>query len=182
MNISKINPKTQDDIKKILQENHDSKLSGHYGFNKTYSKIKETYYWPSMKGDIRKYVKSCQSCQINKTNFKPTKQRMGITSTSDYPFEKLAIDIVGPLPLIEFGNRFIMTAQDDLTKYSFAGAIPNHEATTVAKVLTKIITSFGIPKTLLSDQGSDFMSKLIKDLTGLFKTKHNNYYPLPPAI
>ncbi|KAK2575228.1 hypothetical protein KPH14_012810 [Odynerus spinipes] len=86
---------------------------------------------------------------------------MEITTTSEKPFERLALDIVGPLPLTESGNRFILTGQDDLTKYCFAEAIPNHEASTIAKILTKYFMKFGIPKTFLTDQGSDFMSKLI---------------------
>nr|XP_034194813.1 uncharacterized protein LOC117611033 [Osmia lignaria] len=94
-----MNPQTPEEIQNILKENHDSKLSGHYGFNKTYAKVKEQYFWPSMKPDIRKYIQSCHSCQMNKTNFKPIKQPMEITTTAEKPFEKLAIDIVGPLPL-----------------------------------------------------------------------------------
>lgn len=179
-NNDKILPKSDQEIKKILEENHDSKLSGHSGFKRTYLKIKLNFYWPSMKADIRKYIKNCISCQKNKTNFRPTKQPMEITTTSDQPFEKLAIDIVGPLPLTESGNRFILTAQDDLTKYSFAIPIENHEAITVAKTLTKIMLQFGIPKSILSDQGTEFMSDIIKNLTTLFKTKHIIASPYHP--
>lgn len=53
LNSSKITPKNQDEVNQILETNHDSKLSGHSGFNRTYSRIKENYYWPSMKPDIR---------------------------------------------------------------------------------------------------------------------------------
>ncbi|ERL95277.1 hypothetical protein D910_12543 [Dendroctonus ponderosae] len=45
---------------------------------------------------------------------------MEITTTSERPFQRLALDIVGPLPITESGNRFILTMQDDLTKYSYA--------------------------------------------------------------
>lgn len=176
----KITPKTQDEINKILQENHDNKLAGHFGFNKTYNKIKEHYYWPTIKMDIRNYIRSCHSCQINKTNFKPTKQPMEITSTSNFPFDRIAIDIVGPLPLTESGNRFILTAQDDLTRYCFAYALPNHEAITVAKTLVELFMRFGIPKSILSDQGPDFMSDLIKNFSNLFKTKHITTTPYHP--
>ena len=56
--------------------------------------------------------------------------------------------------------------QDDLTKFSFTEATPsNHKASIIAKVLTKTITCFSIPKTILSDQGADFMSQLITDQT-----------------
>ena len=76
---------------------------------------------------------------------------MEITSTASKPLERLAIDIVGPLPLTELGNRFFFIAQDDLTKFSFAYALTDHEALTVAKTLVKILTSFGIPKSFLTN-------------------------------
>lgn len=132
-NISRITPKNRDEIKTIFEENHCSKLAGHYEYNKTYTKIKENYYWPNMKSDIRKCIKTCHSCQMNKTNFKPTKQPMEITTTAHKPFERLAIDIVGPLPLTESGNRFILTSQDDLTKFSLAFAVQDHEAKLLQK-------------------------------------------------
>lgn len=69
---------------------------------------------------------------------------MEIITTTDQPFEKLALDVVGPFPLTEAGNKFILIMQDDLTKFSFAEAILNHEALNIAKVLTKIITCFSI--------------------------------------
>lgn len=182
LNINKIVPNNREEIQIILKECHDSKLSGHCGFNRTYSRIKDRYYWSTMKRDIRNYIKTCHSCQLNKTNFKPTKQPMEITTTSEKPFQRLAIDIVGPLPITEQGNRFIITAQDDLTKYSFAIAVPNHEAETVVEKLLYIFAYFGIPQTFLTDQGSDFMSDLVKEISNLFKTKHISTIPYHPQM
>ena len=176
----RICPETQEEIEKILEENHDSKLAGHSGFARTYKRIKENYKWESMKKDIKNYIKRCASCQENKVNFKPLKAPLEITSTSSRAFEKLAIDVVGPLPLTENGNKFIFTMQDDLTKFSYAVPIPNHEAKTIASKLTKFITMFGIPKKILSDQGTDFMSKLVKNLMKLFKTIHLKSSPYHP--
>lgn len=62
--------------------------------------------------------------------------------------------------------------QDDLTKYPYAEPIPNHEALTITdKLLVKFMTLFGIPVSILSDQGSDFCSEVIKELNRLFKLK-----------
>lgn len=177
---SRIIPQTENEILKILEDNHNSKLAGHSGFIRTYKRIKEHYKWESMKKDIKNYIKRCPSCQINKTNFKPTKAPMEITSTSCKPFEKLAIDIVGPLPQTINNNRFILTMQDDLTKYSYAMPIPNHESETIATKLTEFITLFGIPKTILNDQGTDFTSKLMKNVTKIFQTKNILSSPYHP--
>ena len=118
-------------------------------YYRTYKRILEKYTWPGMKKEIKDYIKNCHSCQINKTNRNPIKNPMEITTTSSEPFERLAIDIVGPLPLTENGNRFILTTQDDLTKYSYAIPLPNHDALTIAEELNKFISLFGIPKSIL---------------------------------
>lgn len=94
---------------------------------------------------------------------------MEITTSSEILFQRLAIVIVGPLPLTEQGNKYIITLQDDLTKFSYAKPVPNHEAITIADTLLIFIKTFGIPESVVSDQGSDFTSDLIKELNRLFK-------------
>ncbi|EFA04804.1 Retrovirus-related Pol polyprotein from transposon 412-like Protein [Tribolium castaneum] len=177
----KIVPNTRDEINAILKENHSSSISGHSGFHRTYRRIKENYHWQNMKKDIKKFIKNCQSCQINKTNRHPTKAPMEITTTSTRPFQRLGLDIVGPLPITENGNKFVLTIQDDLTKYSFAKAIRNHEAPTIANEFLDFIMIFGLPETILTDNGTDFTSNLVKELNKLFKIKHilsSPYHPM----
>ena len=88
---------------------------------------------------------------------------MEITSSSSKPFEKIFLDIVGPLPLTISGNKYILTLQDDLTKFSQAYPIPNHEALTIANIFaSQFICTFGIPEKILTDQGADFNSNLLK--------------------
>lgn len=134
-----------------------------------------------MKLDIKNFIKTCESCQKNKLVRKKHKLPMELTTTSSTPFERIALDIVGPLPLSEDGNKFILTLQDDLTKFSQAYAIPNHEALTIANIfVTQFICKFGIPKSILTDQGADFTSSLLKNVSKLFKIKQINctaYHP-----
>lgn len=125
-----------------------------------------------MKKDIKSFIKHCQSCQKNKSGNKLSKAPMQITTTSHRPFQRLAIDVVGPLPLTENGNRFIITMQCDLTKYFYAKAVQNHEAITVANTLLEFITIFGIPESILTDLGTDFCSNIMKELNKLFKITH----------
>lgn len=104
---------------------------------------------------------------------------MEITTSST--FEKILLDIIGPLSLTENGNKYILTLQDDLTKFSRAFAIPNHEAVTIAKCLVEnFICIFGAPEKIVTDQGKDFMSSLLKNVAKLFKIKQINcstYHP-----
>ena len=106
---------------------------------------------------------------------------MEITTTSNHPFERIALDIVGPLPLTESGNQYILTIQDDLTKFFQAYALPNHEAETVAQIFTsKYLCIFGIPNKILTDQGREFMSNLFKNMAKLFKIKQLRTSPYHP--
>lgn len=168
-------------INGILIENHNNPSSGHSGFHRTYGRIKQTYRWFNMKNDIKNFIKHCIDCQKNKLVRKKDKHPTEITTTSSHPFERLALNIVGPLPLTEFGNKYILTQQDDLTKYTQAYAIRNHESLTIAKsFIHKFICQFSLPKSILTDQGSDFMSKLFSDVAKLFEIKKLNctaYHP-----
>ncbi|XP_011646140.2 uncharacterized protein LOC105432862 [Pogonomyrmex barbatus] len=79
---------------------------------------------------------------------------MLITDTLKKLLEKCAFDIVGPLPITNAGNKYILTFQDKLTKFSKAISIKNQEANTVAKAfVTKIIVEYEIPDKILTDQG-----------------------------
>jgi len=92
---------------KILQENHDSILGGHLGMNKMYEAIKRHYQWPNMKSEIEEYVKACAKCQINKTLRPKKRAPMEITTRARHPFEKCALDIVGPMTETMAGNKYI---------------------------------------------------------------------------
>jgi hypothetical protein len=50
----------------ILREHHDAPMAGHPGIKKTYKKIKEDYYWSSMKKDVETYITKYDVCQKNK--------------------------------------------------------------------------------------------------------------------
>lgn len=84
----------------ILKENHDSVIGGHRGKFKMLDIIKERFTWPGLRKDISQYIKSCPSCQRNKSYSMKIKQPMCITDTPTRAFEKIQMDIVGPLPVI----------------------------------------------------------------------------------
>ena len=73
------------------------------------------------------------------------------------------MDIVGPLPETESGNLYILTIQDNFTKYSLAIPLPNYQASTVTDAFVKkFICIFVSPKGVLTDQGRDFLSNLLR--------------------
>ena len=78
------------------------------------------------------------------------------------PLERIAIDIVGPLPRTENGNEYIMVVTDYFTKCAEAYAVPDHIAQTVAdKLLNEFVCRFGVPQCTHTDQGREFKSHLL---------------------
>ncbi|CAK1595080.1 unnamed protein product [Parnassius mnemosyne] len=166
---------------KILRDNHDIPIAGHLGSTRMYNRIQDQYYWKGMRSDIEDYVKKCKACQENKALRKINKAPMEITTTSTAPFQRVALDIVGPLP--ESGTaklRYILTLQDDLTKYSVAYPIRSTTAEETSDCLIHFISLFGIPKSILTDQGTNFTSDLFKTTCQFLKIKQlwsSPYHP-----
>lgn len=114
--------------------------------------------------DIKKFIKNCKICQRVKST-KSTRMPMVISQTSEKPFDKLFMDIVGPLTTSLDGNKYILTMQDDLTSFFDCYAMPDQEANTVARVFfDEIISRYKILKILLTDQGTQFTSEIFKNI------------------
>lgn len=169
------------EISKILRENHDLPIAGHVGTSRMYNRLKERYHWKGMKTDVENYVRKCPQCQVNKALRQTNKSPMQITSTSTAPFERVSLDIVGPLP--ESGPimlRYLLTLQDDLTKFSIAYPISNASAEECCECLVHFISLFGIPKMILTDQGTNFTADLFKKTCEFLKIKQlwsSPYHP-----
>ncbi|KAL4088948.1 hypothetical protein QTP88_024026 [Uroleucon formosanum] len=115
---------------KILEEFHNGVLGGHQGISRTIKRIKMQHSWKGLKAGVIDFIKKCQSFQVNKASNHTVKQPMVITTTARTPFEKIFMDIVGPITTSYKNNSYILTIQDDLTKYSLAIPIPMHGANT----------------------------------------------------
>ena len=105
---------------------------------------------------------------------------MTLVHTS-YPMERIALDILGELPMTEEGNKYIVVISDYFTKWTESYPMKNMEASTVARILVnEVITRFGVPATIHSDQGSQFESALFQEmckLLGIKKTHTSPYHP-----
>ena len=80
------------------------------------------------------------------------------------PFKKIAIDIVGELLRTTTGHKYILTIVDYATWYPEAIPLRTRNAKTVAEALIQYFSGVGIPDEIVSDQGSNFMSKLLAQL------------------
>lgn len=160
----------RDKINLTIKEFHELAIGGHQGRKRTFDKIRSRFQWNGMKDDIEQFIKKCDKCQKNKHSQK-TKMPLQITTTAKRPFENIALDIVGPLN-DSSGYFYLLTFQDNLTK--FVGAIPleNQEADTVARAFVEhVVLRYGIPMNILTDQGTNFLSTLFSNVCKLLKIK-----------
>ena len=166
------------EFENLMKIMHNHLISGHMGINTTYNKIKERYYWNQMYDDIKEYIKTCDTCQ----RFgKPERNEILHSIEVGQPFERIGIDIVGPLPETTSKNKYIVVATEYLTKWPEAKALDKANAENVAEFIYEyIICRHGTPKTLLTDQGSHFRNKLVEELCSKFEIKHRFSSPYHP--
>ncbi|CAD6241240.1 GSCOCG00012617001-RA-CDS, partial [Cotesia congregata] len=156
----------------ILEEYHGSAVGGHKGMTKTYKRIRQNFFWPKLKSDVVNYIQRCLDCQLKKLVRVKTKQPMVLTDTPDAGFDKIGLDIMYPTHISASGNRYILTIQDLLTKFSMAVALEHATAVDVAKALVnRWFCYFGPPKAILTDQGTNFLSSLLKNIAKKYKIK-----------
>ena len=136
-------------------------LGAHLGMDKTRDRILNRFYWPGVKKDVEDYCRACPECQ--RTAPRPSVRNPLIPMPLiEVPFNRLGLDIIGPLPRTSRGHRYILVMVDYATRYP--EAVPHHAATAkvVAKELMILFSRVGIVREILTDQGSCFMSRVIK--------------------
>ncbi|KAH0944838.1 hypothetical protein HN011_010506, partial [Eciton burchellii] len=97
---------------------------------------------------------------IKKVSPCKSQQAMVFTDTQGTAFDKVSMDIVGPLPTTSSGYRYILTIQDLLTKYSVAVPLKQITSSKMAEALVEKFISipYTAPKAWITDQGSNFRS------------------------
>ena len=100
---------------KILKEMHECPIGGRQGVQRTYDRLKLYVTWPGMFKDVEEYIINCKICQKNKFTGPSTKAPFQETDTQFHSWNKIYLDIVGPLPITEGGYKYIRTCQDNLS-------------------------------------------------------------------
>ncbi|PAA58909.1 hypothetical protein BOX15_Mlig009944g1 [Macrostomum lignano] len=152
-------------------------LGGHFGAEKCYRTLKLTAYWPGMAEDIVQHCQSCSVCQEKKAGSR-TSAPLGELPIGS-PWDSVAIDIVKVAPSSR-GNKYLLVAQDQFSKYLTAVAIPDQTAETTARAFLSICSQPGLPRVIHSDQGPNFESQLFQDTLrglGVTKTRTTAYNP-----
>jgi hypothetical protein len=165
----------------ILSQAHSDTLGGHFGQDRTFSLIQLRYFWPGMFVDVKKFVDQCISCKQKKRPKQRIKALLHPLPIPTVPFERLSVDIVGPLPTSYTGNKYLLCFTDHLTRYPEVFAIVDTKASTVARIFfNEIVCRHGAPRELLSDRGTNFLSSIVRETCKYFGTSQKFTSPYHP--
>ena len=138
---------------------HTSKYGGHLGFNKVLMKLQQKYYWEGMQADLKNFIQDCIPCARFKKGENRRNPLQPLRAMS--PFHMVAIDVIGPLPETDKGNKYIVTLMDYYTKWPEAYATKDQKASTIVDLLhDRIIPTHGVPRVIITDRGPSFTSEL----------------------
>lgn len=163
---------TDDDTKRvILNDYHILPTSGHAGIRRMMNNIRKKYFWTGMEHDVTNFVKKCNCCQRYKY-LNNVKEPMVITDCGTSAFDKVYLDLVGPL-IRDNNYSYILTLQCDLTKYVEAYPIAAKDARTVATCLVNnFILRYGIPRKIVTDRGTEFINSTMEQVCQILNIKH----------
>ena len=163
----------------VMELAHSIPIAGHLGKHKTADRLLQRFYWPTLGKDVADYCRVCKIFQ--KTSpAKPCRAPLIPLPILDEPFQKVAMDIVGPLPRSGSGNKYVLVICDYATRYPEAVPMKAIDAKSVAEELVKIFTRVGLPEEILTDQGSNFTGQLLAEMYRLLhvhSTRTSPYHP-----
>ena len=167
--------------RELCKKFHDSASMSHLGRRRCYKAIQLKYYWYKMSDDIRWWVKTCPVCQRRKAP-RPTPRAPMKIYTTGYPNERVSWDIVGPMHETLRGNKYLLCIADHFSKFAQAFPMPDQRAETIAHLfMTRWCEPYGEPMQAHSDQGTNFESKLVKDLMKLLNIEKTRTVAFRPS-
>lgn len=164
----KIDPKDETARSELVKKAH---RFGHFGEDAIFKKIlTEGFWWKGVREDIRSHIASCTDCQrynIGRKGFHPPR-----SVVADLPWDHVAVDLVTPLPLSSEGYDTLLVVVDVMTKFCILRTLKGKSMKTIAQAFWELMSTFGVPKILQSDNGSEFVNKLVSELTELNQIDH----------
>ena len=150
---------------RIMEELHEGICGSHIGGRALSSKVIRTgYYWPTMREDCTRYAQRCKQCQQHADWHEALPEELRLIH-SPWLFHTSEIDIMGPFPLAVRQMKYLLVAIEYFTNWIEAEPIAQITTHKVQHFVWKnIVCRFGVPKRLVSDNGTQFSSQQLGKL------------------
>ena len=156
-----------DTVQRVVESEHDTKIAGHMGQDKTVELLRRNFWWPKMNERIIDFVRSCPKCQQNKAS---RHRPYGLSSPLELPYapwQSIAMDFITELPVSE-GCDQLWVVIDRFTKMAHFVPLREKAATDLARIFAREIWKFhGLPTDIVSDRDSRFTSDVWKEFLKL---------------
>ena len=155
----------------LVKKVHEGSLGGHFGIQKTLDMLSQHFYWPKMLGNVGKHIFRCEACIKAKITFHKGEYMPLPVATK--PWEHLSMDFIMALPRTQRGKDSIMVVVDRFSKMAhFVACNKVDDAQNIARLyFAEIVRLHGVPRTIVSDRDSKFLSCFWKTLWRLLGTK-----------
>ena len=145
---------------------------GHQGVERCINKARESLYWPGYREDIKQLIEKCSICQS--TGDKVRKLPIVSTEIPPYPWHTLGSD------LFYWKSGDYLLIADYFSKFLIVRRLPSSTAQAVVKELSNVITEYGLPVSIRSDNGPCYAAREFKELMQLYGIAHITSSPRYP--
>ncbi|XP_049381359.1 uncharacterized protein LOC125845913 [Solanum stenotomum] len=169
---------------KLIEEIHGGTCGPHMnGFTLAKKILRAGYFRMTMETDCIRFVRKCHQCQIHGDLIRVPQNELNVTS-SPWPFAAWGMDVIGPIePATSNRHRFILVAISYFTKRIETSSYKSVTKKVVTNfVRNNIICIFGIPESIITDNGANLNSGLMHEICEKFKSIHHNSTPYRPQM
>ncbi|KAI9083717.1 hypothetical protein K1719_034306 [Acacia pycnantha] len=158
----------------VLMEIHEG-INGHHKGTKALARkvVRAGYFWPTMAADSKDHVQRCDSCQKHANTIRSPPATLQVIS-APWPFFKWGMDLLGPFKRAARQLRWLIVAVDYFTKWIEVEPVATITSGRVQKFLQKnIISRFGIPAEIVTDNRTQFIDKGFRKLVADFNIQQH---------
>lgn len=154
----------------VVKAAHDD--LGHFGVEKTLLRLCESYWFPRMQKYVEQYIACCIPCLYNKRNYGRKEGFLNPIPKGLEPLQTFHVDHLGPFPKSKSKNMYLIVGIDGFTKFAFLRAARSTKSKYVINYFMDIFATYGVPKILITDQGSTFTCKQFRNFCKQNNIKH----------
>lgn len=157
----------------LIADSHEPSTSAHGGMEKTVDLLRRSFFWPGLAKEVREFIKRCETCKTTKALNQTSRPPMGKRFPVVRPFQRLYIDLLGPYPRSKAGNTTILIVLDQVSKFVWLHPLRRATARHIVDyVEQQCFHVFGVPESIISDNGVQFVAKEFTETLKRYGVQH----------